>query len=100
MDTSKILKVGFINIRGQTGLKLPKHLQIENFIRENCLDILHLQESNIEEDTFSNATLFVVINLLVNVKLGYIPNFTFLIYLFKFVWWLGGLCLGRCVNQL
>ena len=67
MDNSKILKVGFINIRGQTGLKLPKHLQIENFIRENCLDILHLQESNIEEDTFSECTLIASsFNLIVN----------------------------------
>ena len=57
MDTSQLLTVGFINIRGQTGLNLPKQLQIEQFLRNNNLDILHLQEANIEDDTFSECYL-------------------------------------------
>ena len=55
MDQSKFLTVGFINIRGQTGLTLSKQLQIEQFIRNNNVDILHLQEVNIEEITFSEC---------------------------------------------
>ena len=57
MDQSKFLTVGFINIRGQTGLTLSKQLQIEQFIRNNNVDILHLQEVNIEEITFSECKL-------------------------------------------
>ena len=57
MDLKNILTTAFINIRGQTGLPLSKQLQIEHFIRENNVDILHLQESNIEDDTFSECNL-------------------------------------------
>ena len=57
MDSNNIITVGFINIRGQTGLSLSKQLQIEKFIRENDIDILHLQEANIEDETFSNCNL-------------------------------------------
>ena len=47
------LKLGFMNIRGQTGLSSTKQKQIESFIISEKLDILHLQEINIEEDSFS-----------------------------------------------
>ena len=57
MGVTNILTTAFINIRGQTGLHLSKQLQIENFIRENRIDILHLQESHIEENTFSECNL-------------------------------------------
>ena len=67
MDSTTVLKVGFINIRAQTGLHLPKQVQIEQFIRENNLDILHLQESNIEEETFSECKLISSsFNIIVN----------------------------------
>ena len=45
----------FINIRGQTGLLISKQLQIEHFVKENNIDILNLQETNIENDTFSEC---------------------------------------------
>ena len=48
-----ILKIGFMNIRGQTGLTSTKELQIESFIIREKIDILHLQEINITEDSFS-----------------------------------------------
>ena len=55
MNTSEetILSVAFINIRGQTGLTISKQNQIESFIVRNKIDVLHLQEINILEDSFS-----------------------------------------------
>ena len=50
-----ILTVAFLNIRGQSGLSLVKQKQIEAFAKFNNCDIVHLQESHIEEDTFSNC---------------------------------------------
>ena len=49
------LIVGFINIRGQSKLYIEKQLQIENFLKQYKCDILHLQETNIEHETFSNC---------------------------------------------
>ena len=57
METSQILTVAFINIRGQTGFQLSKQLQIEHFVRDYKIDILNLQEANIEDDTFSECNL-------------------------------------------
>jgi exonuclease III len=57
MDPTETLNTAFINIRGQTGLTLTKQMQIEEFIRQNSIDILHLQESNILEDTFIDCKL-------------------------------------------
>ena len=50
-----ILTVGYINIRGQTGLPVAKQLQIESFARHNGCDILHLQEANIVDETFRSC---------------------------------------------
>ena len=57
MFDSRVLTSAFINIRGQTGLPLSKQLQIEQFIKDNNVDILHLQEANIENDTFSECNM-------------------------------------------
>ena len=51
----KFLKVAYLNIRGQTGLPLSKQLEIQDFISQYRLDILHLQEIDIKEDTFSEC---------------------------------------------
>ena len=62
-----ILSVAYINIRGQTGLSSAKQDQIETFILRNKIDILHLQEINISEDSFSNCnTISSSYNLLSN----------------------------------
>ena len=45
----------FLNCRGQTGLSLSKQLQIENFLQINEIDILHLQETHIDNETFSEC---------------------------------------------
>ena len=49
------LIVGFLNIRGQSKLYIEKQLQIEEFLKQYKCDILHLQEINIEDETFSNC---------------------------------------------
>ena len=49
---SNILTVAYINIRGQTGLNYAKQCQIESFLVRNKIDVLHLQEINIIEDSF------------------------------------------------
>ena len=55
MAAANILTIGFINIRAQTGLKVPKQLQIEAFLKNNNCDILNLQEANIDDETFSTC---------------------------------------------
>ena len=50
-----ILTVAFLNIRGQSGLPISKQLQIENFIKYNKCDIVHLQEAHIDSDSFSTC---------------------------------------------
>ena len=52
-----ILTIALVNIHGQTGLTLSKQMQIETFLQHNKIDILHLQETNILEDTFNNCNL-------------------------------------------
>ena len=48
----KPLHIGFLNIMGQSKLSLSKQKQIEHFLKTQNLDILHLQESFIEEASF------------------------------------------------
>ena len=56
-----------MNIRGQTGLTRAKQVQIETFLTTNNLDVLHLQEINIVEDSFSNCeTICSSFNILSN----------------------------------
>ena len=54
-NTAKVLSIGFMNIRGQTGLTKAKQVQIESFLIKQNLDILNLQEVNICDDSFSNC---------------------------------------------
>ena len=51
----QILTIAYMNIRGQTGLSLSKQLQIQDFISQHQIDILHLQETDICDDTFSEC---------------------------------------------
>ena len=55
MVGNNILVQAFINIHGQTGLTLAKQSQIEDFICRNRVDILHCQEINIDDDSFSQC---------------------------------------------
>ena len=49
---NNILIIAFMNIQGQTKLPLVKQLQIEDFVKHNKIDILHLQEVQICDETF------------------------------------------------
>ena len=44
-----------MNIRGQTALNISKQNQIQDFLKKNDIDILHCQEINIQEDSFSQC---------------------------------------------
>ena len=52
---SSILTISFMNIHGQTKLPLVKQLQIQDFIKFKKIDILHMQEIQVDEDTFSEC---------------------------------------------
>ena len=53
--TLDTLVLAYLNCRGQTGFTESKQFQVENFIKCYDIDILHLQESHIEDDTFSQC---------------------------------------------
>ena len=44
-----------MNIHGQSNIPTVKQLQIQDFIKYNKIDILHIQEIEIQEDTFSEC---------------------------------------------
>ena len=51
----KSIKVGYINLRAQSGFWSPKQAQVEHFVKLEKFDILHLQEAQILEDTFESC---------------------------------------------
>ena len=51
------LRIAYLNIRGQTSLTISKQNQIQDFISRNCIDILHCQEIDIENNTFNECNL-------------------------------------------
>ena len=53
--SSSVLTVAYLNIHGQTGLTFTKQKQIEDFIVRNQVDILHCQEINIDQESFSQC---------------------------------------------
>ena len=55
--SSNVVNLAYMNITGQTGLKLDKQLQIENFILQNDIDILHCQEIDVSENTYNECNL-------------------------------------------
>ena len=66
------MKIAYLNIYGQSGLSNQKLLELENFIELNRLDIVCLQETNIQENTFSGCNILNRFNLIVNnSKSGY-----------------------------
>lgn len=54
MDSSTIT-IGYLNVKGQSKLNIEQQLQIQDFIKTHRLDILHCQETNIDENTFSDC---------------------------------------------
>ena len=52
MNNLKTLAIGYLNIQGQSRLNQAKQNQLDHILKEYKCDILHLQETNILEDTF------------------------------------------------
>ena len=52
---SRVLNLAYMNIHGQSKLPTNKQLQIETFIKENRIDILHMQEIDTEPESFYNC---------------------------------------------
>ena len=57
MSTSinKSFKIGYLNLRAQTGFDITKQAQVEHFVKQHMFDILHLQEAQILEDSFDSC---------------------------------------------
>ena len=54
MDPPSII-VAFINCVGQSKLPISKQLEIQSFVCTNNVDILHLQECRIDDDSFAHC---------------------------------------------
>ena len=66
------MKVAFLNTYGQSGLTSQKLIELENFIEHNRLDIVCLQETDIQENTFSGCSILNrFIPIINNSKSGY-----------------------------
>ena len=55
MEGHNNLRIAFINIHGQSGLNTVKENQIEDFVKRNNVDVLHCQEINIDENSFTSS---------------------------------------------
>ena len=67
MAGSVLLRCGSVNIRQQTGFKIAKQKQIEDFIMKNQLDICSFQEIDCDNETFGNCNFISSsFNLIVN----------------------------------
>ena len=53
-DSTPIV-VAYLNCVGQTRLPISKQLEIQSFVHTNKVDILHLQECRIDDDSFSQC---------------------------------------------
>ena len=60
------LKIGFINIYGRTGFRSNKVLELENFIDHHKLDVICLQETDIDQNTFSECNILRRFSLIIN----------------------------------
>ena len=67
MDDQKNIRILYINTYGQTKFTVQKQLQIEELIKLYNCDIVHLQETHFDDETFKHCP-FIRNNYLV------IPN--------------------------
>ena len=49
------VNIAYINCYGQSKFPISKQLEIQSFICQNKLDIVHLQECKIDEDSFAQC---------------------------------------------
>ena len=54
-DDSTPIVVAFINCVGQSKLPISKQLEIQSYVCSHKVDILHMQECKIDDDTFSHC---------------------------------------------
>ena len=71
MEVTSFLTISYLNVRGQTGLNVEKQLQIERFLKETKTDILHLQETDVDDNTFQeckyiSSNFYIVVNNALN----------------------------------
>ena len=52
---SLAITVAYINCVGQTKFPVSKQLEIQSFVCSNNIDILHMQECKIDDDSFSQC---------------------------------------------
>ena len=55
LESRKYLNILYLNTYGQTKFTLQKQLQIEAIVKQNNSDIVHLQETDIEESSFQHC---------------------------------------------
>ena len=60
------MKIAFINTYGQSGLSNQKLLELENFIEYNRLDIVCLQETDVQKETFSHCNILSRFEAIIN----------------------------------
>ena len=54
-NPNKVLTISYLNIHGQTKLSEAKQFQIEDFLKCNNIDVAHLQETDICDETFPSC---------------------------------------------
>ena len=54
-NPDKFLTVAYLNIHGQTNFTEAKQFQIQDFLKYNNVDVAHLQETDICDETFSTC---------------------------------------------
>ena len=55
INPTKFLTIAYLNIHGQTNFTEAKNVQIQDFLKYSNVDIAHLQESDICDETFSTC---------------------------------------------
>ena len=53
------LKIAYLNCKGQSGFGIAKQLQIEQFLKFNDIDIINLQETRVDKETFSGCSFIL-----------------------------------------
>ena len=56
-EENNILTIAYINVHGQSKMTETKQMQIEDFMKFNKVDVAHLQEIEICDETFSTCNL-------------------------------------------
>ena len=55
MSNKNIIRIAYINTYGQTKFTVQKQIQIEDFVKKYKSDIIHLQESHLDAESFKHC---------------------------------------------